>query len=231
MVLALALSATPAGAATLLTMSGSVTFEDYGPNPSPFEAPADNVAISVLFDDTIAPNGDLSIGDTEIAFYNTAILATTIDIFNMGGGILSSIDLPDAWISIGYQPSTGNSEMTLWSTFFPSPESPFVELDVTFFSDNMFNGVSLEQITEGRLQFADLLSAGDLETELGTFDIDGIGFDIDLGSLSVTRDVPAPTPVPAPPAILALLTGVFGLGFLSRRRYRRCTAMPGATVT
>ena len=215
--LTLALFATQASAATLLTMTGAVTFEDYGPNPSPFGTAADSVVISTIFDDTIPPNAEPVFGDVELAVYITAVLSTTVDIFNAGGDLLDSIDTPDPRLSLGYNPTTGASEVTLSSTFFPNPWSPFVELDVAFYGDNMLTGTALSQITEGRLEFADPGAQGSFETVNGTFDIDGIGFSIDPGSLSIKRDVAPPSPVPSPPAIFAMLTGILGLKFLARR--------------
>lgn len=218
--LALLLFATQAGAATLLTMTGTVNFEDYGPNPSPLAAAADSVEISVTYDDSIEADAEFKFGDTRFALYNSAVLETRIDIFDLGGGLLDSIDAPDAFFNVAYQPSTGNSEFSLSSSFEPSLGSPFVELDVYFFGVGMFDSILLEQVTDGHLAFANLLATGDLETEPKTFSIDGIGFEIDLASLSVTPNTPAPSPVPAPPAILAMMAGLLGLGVAARLKPR-----------
>lgn len=216
--LALALSATNVSAATLLTFDGIVTAEDYDPGPSPFPAAADSVTVSVIFDDTIPADATPVAGDLQIANYRTGALATTVDFFDAGGNLMTSADAYESRIRLVYNTVLGRSSLSL-SSFFDTPDSsPFFVLDTIFFGNAMFDSAMLTEVTEGRLQFADLIANGKMEFEPDPFDILGMHFDVDLESLKITRDVaPPPSPVPAPPAILAMLTGLYGLRLVRRR--------------
>lgn len=226
---ALALVAIQATAATLLTFDGTVTSEAYGPEPSPFAAPADSVTVSVIFDDTVPNNGGGNLGDFESVLYVDALLAVTFDVFDAGGGLLTSFDPGiNPAMSLGYRPSTGASGWKLTSFYQPGGgANPYFAIDIEFTGIDMFNSTELSQITAGRLQLADPGAQGRFETEL--FDQIGIGgftFDIDPASTEITRDVPPPSPVPAPPAILAMLTGLYGLRVLRRKKQRNASKRP-----
>lgn len=89
----------------------------------------------------------------------------------------------------------------------------------------MLNGTALRQITEGRPALANRGAEGSFETISSTFDIDGIGFVVDPDSPSILRDMPPPSRVPTPPALVALLIGVLSPRSLTRRKRRRIVSV------